>query len=191
MHTVLRGSRALTHSTFCMCLCLNVCTLLHAVQCKCSLVVLCTCAFVCVCVRTSQTVLYHTARRRPKWTRTPCDGFGQAETTHTRYTHTRHTLANAVTHTHTNEHTSTSWPNYTEMRNEMETNLPREPANLEGLKDTLAHRTHTHLHTYVSGYLDYQNIMFRYDIIWKRNLSAQVKPYLTLSKLCHCIKLVW
>lgn len=110
---------------------------------------------------------------------------------HTQDIRTRDTHWQMLSHTHTNEHTSTSWPNYTEMRNEMETNLPREPANLEGLKDTLAHRTHTHLHTYVSGYLDYQNIMFRYDIIWKRNLSAQIKPYLTLSKLCHCIKLVW
>lgn len=110
---------------------------------------------------------------------------------HTQDIRTRDTHWQMLSHTHTNEHTSTSWPNYTEMRNEMETNLPREPANLEGLKDTLAHRTHTHLHTYVSGYLEYQNIMFRYDIIWKRNLSAQVKPYLTLSKLCHCIKLVW
>lgn len=69
------------------------------------------------------------------------------------------------------------------MRNEMETNLPREPANLEGLKDTLAHRTHTHLHTYVSGYLDYQNIMFRYDIIWKRNLSQAISYTVKIMSL--------
>lgn len=189
MHTVLRGSCALTQSTFCMCLCLNVCTLLHAVQCKCSLVVLCTCAFVCVRAHISNcSVPYGQTPAKmntdPLWWLWP--SWNNTQDIRTQDTHWQ-----MLSHTHTNEHTSTSWPNYTEMRNEMETNLPREPANLEGLKDTLAHRTHTHLHTYVSGYLDYQNIMFRYDIIWKRNLSAQVKAYLTLSKLCHCIKLVW
>lgn len=113
--------------------------------------------YLSVCVRT-QTVLHHTARRRPKWTQTPCDGFGQAETTHTKWTHTTnhtrkccHTLSHihihVKTHTHTNTHLSTSWPNYTEMRNEMETNLPREPANLEELKDTLTYFCKGLLHT--------------------------------------------
>ncbi len=79
-----------------------VCTLLHAVQRKCSLVMLFECVFVCV--RTSQTVLYHTARRRPKWTRTPCDGFGQAETTHTQDIRTWQARWQMLSHTHIHTH---------------------------------------------------------------------------------------
>ncbi len=49
------------------------------------------------------------------------------------------------------------------MRNEMETNLPREPANLEGLKDTLTHRTHTHLQCIVTPIV--KNIMCQVEFI--------------------------
>lgn len=154
-----------------------VCTLLHAVQSKCSLVMLFQRVFVWLCMCTFQTVLYHTARRRPKWTRTPCDGFGQAETTHTRYTHTTSTLTNAGTHAHT----STSWPNYTEMRNEMETNLPREPANLERLKDTLTYRAHIHIHVYSQLHYKKHYVSSEVDIIWK--CKPQIKFYLIDRKI--------
>lgn len=76
------------------------------------------------------------------------------------------------------------------MRNEMETNLPREPANLEGLKDTLAHRTHTHLHTYVSGYLDYQNIMFRYYMEAQFKRTSQAISYTVKIMSLHQTRVV-
>lgn len=96
-HTVLHGC-FFSHTTFCTFV-LKVCVSVHSVACCAMQVLPCDAFFyVCVGVCTFQTVLYHTARRRPKWTWTPCDGFGQAETTHTRYTHT---LANAVALTHT------------------------------------------------------------------------------------------
>lgn len=136
------NSSARSHYTVCMCLCLNMRKLFPAGQCKCSLVVLseCVCVFMFVCLylklfRTIRTDDSQNEHGPPVMALVRLKQYTQ-EMWRTQ----------TVLHSHTQTHTSTSWPNYTEMRNEMETNLPRKPVNLKELKDT--HRIHILLHTH-------------------------------------------
>lgn len=95
IHTVISRPVPLAHANSVMCVHIIVCCDMLSAYWGYIYASLCVCA---------QPVLHHTARRWPKWTWTPCDGFGQDKTTHTKCTTKKSTCKCCDTQPHTCTH---------------------------------------------------------------------------------------